>query len=1541
MPENVFQGFRLSPQQRLLWSLHREGPVYAAQVSVSFPPGIDGKALRRALESVVARHEILRTTFRRRPGVKVPFQVVAESAEPVWTVADAGVGEGWPGPERLLAERRLLALEAPGGSLLRALLHRGGPAGGVLVLTLPALCADTRTLANLLRELGAAYGSPPRTEETEEPEEPVQYLQFSEWQNDLFEDPDGVAGRQHWRELDLSPLLPLKLPWAAAAAATSAAVPELRGVGVRIDPGTARAVEALAAARQATVSAVLLTCWQLLLWRLTGQTDVVAGALCDGRKFADLGPALGLFAKAVPVASRWEPHFRFHDMLRRVQQAEETAVELQEFLIPGEESSSPRGLEAVDVHFELAEETFAAAGDPWTAIGEPQALIDRCRLKLFCRHSPGSLMLHVGHDPDVLPAAPVARLAAQLAALLAAVVADPQAPVGELAAPGEVERHWLTRELNDTGRPAGAVAQEPVPLRIARQASLYPDRVAVQFEERRITYGDLDRSANRLAHRLRSRGVGPEVVVGLLVERSIEMVVGLLAVLKAGGAYLPLDPSLPAQRLAVLLEQAGVPVVLAQDRWLGKLPPGTVAVSLDGDPDPASGLPDPASAGSPAPPAAPAPENAAYVLFTSGSTGRPKGVVVEHRQLSHYAAAVAGRLGLDESKEGAAYALISTFAADLGNTMLFPALCGGGCLHVISAERASDPEAYAEYAERHGIDALKIVPTHFAALLQADRPERVVPRALLVLGGEACSWELIDRVAALAPACRVLNHYGPTETTVGVTVQPLVPSPWAARPSRPPIGRPLADVRAHLLGVGGAPVAAGTMGELFFGGAGVSRGYLGGPDLTAERFVPDPFGAEPGARLYRTGDLARRSDDGGFELIGRADHQVKLRGFRIELGEIEALLAGHPGVRAAVAMLREDQPEQKRIVAYVVPGSTAPAVQELRDLLSARLPEPMVPSAFVILDALPLTPNGKIDRRALPEPDRAEAQAAYAAPSNEIEMRLAEIWQEILKVDPIGVYDNFFALGGDSILAIQVISRARKAGLELQAWQIFQHQTIADLAAAAGTGPAVAAEQGAVVGEALLTPIQRWFFARGAENLNHWNQAALLDVREPLHPALLSAAVARLLSYHDALRARFEPTPVGWRQMILAESEEAGDARVATVDLSTLSGALLARTLEAAASAVQTSLNIGRGPVLRLAHFLLGARSRRLLIAVHHLVVDGISWRILLEDLQSLYTAMAVGEEPALPKKTTSFRHWGERLSAHVATGGLDGELDHWTAIAAAPVAALPADRPGGEDRVEAARTCSIELSEEETRQLLQEVPAAYHSQINDVLLTALAQAFAEWTGDRRLLLQLEGHGREPLFPDVDLSRTVGWFTTRFPVLLELAEDPGAGPGEDLKAIKEQLRRIPQHGIGFELLRYLSDAPDVAEKLRAAAVPQVTFNYLGQFDQVLAADSLLLPATEPCGPVRSPGDRRDAPIEVGGAVLRGRLRLTWTYGGERYRDETIREVADAFLRRLRALIAHCLSPEAGGFTPSDFPLAALDEEGLGRLADLLSLAAER
>ncbi len=636
------------------------------------------------------------------------------------------------------------------------------------------------------------------------------------------------------------------------------------------------------------------------------------------------------------------------------------------------------------------------------------------------------------------------------------------------------------------------------------------------------------------------------------------------------------------------------------------------------------------------------------------------------------------------------------------------------------------------------------------------------------------------------------------------------------------------------------------------------------------------------------------------------------------------MLNTHPLIGEAVVLAREDTPGEKRLVAYLVTKpDTAPSISELREFLRQKLPEYMTPAAFVTLDALPLTENGKLDRRALPAPDvtRPELEEIYAAPSNAREEMLAEIWAKVLGLERVGIHDNFFELGGDSILSIQIIARANQAGFRLSPKQVFQCQTVAELAAAAETVPSIEAEQGLVTGPAPLTPIQRWFFEHRLPEHDHWNQALLFETRQALSPALLEQAVQRLIEHHDALRLRFTPEEAGWRQTI---AESGVSTTFTVIELSGLPEAERLSTLEAKAAELQASLSLSEGPLLRVVYFDLGNQEAgRLLIIIHHLAVDGVSWRILLEDLQMAYRQLSHGEAIALPPKTTSFKRWAERLSEYARSETVMAEQFYWLDEIRAQAARLPVDYSGGANTEASARSVAVSLTVEETRALLQEAPEAYHTQINDILLTALGQSLREWTGARSLLVDMEGHGREDIFDNADLSRTVGWFTTIYPAFLRL--EKAFNPGEVLKSVKEQLRAIPQRGLGYGLLRYLSGDEEIAQALRRLPQAEVSFNYLGQLDQALPADSLLAPARESSGPVHSPHGLRKHLLDVRGSVARGQLHLVWTYSENAHRRATIERLARSYIEALRGLIAHCQSPEVGGHTPSDFPLAQLDQ----------------
>jgi amino acid adenylation domain-containing protein len=1092
----VSQGFRLSPQQKQAWAARQAGAPAAARCAVRIEGPLRAAPLEAALRQTVERHEILRTGFHSLPGMKFPVQVVGV-ASVSWeaiSLRDAAAAE----QQRIVDQ--LFAQTVPRGdetdaddarvARVRASLLGLSDERHVLLLSLPALAADEHALENLTAELARRYAA--GVGAGEEADDPVQYVQFSEWQNELLEDEadaEAGAGREFWRRQlshdHAAPRLPFEGRPAGAGFETASVAFEL---GARV----LRDAEAAACAEDATVESALLAGWHALLWHLLRHETVVVCRRFDGRKFDELRAAVGIYDAELPIPvtlEEGEESLAFSRLVRRVGNIVRDGERWQEYF-PWP-SGEGRGSFAYGFDYAEASRPYAAGGVVFT-LAERRGGASRFKLKLRCTRHPDKLAAELQYDAGLYECADVELLARRYARLLGDALGDPRRAVSRLNVVGADERRRVLEEFNDTREefPGGVCFHELFEAQVARA----PEATAVVCEDERLTYGELNARANRLAHHLRALGTEPESRVALLAERSTQTVVALLAVLKAGGAYVPLDAALPPARLASMLEDSGATVLIRERRAgvdsevassevassevalsnsadLMTGARGVTVVCLDAD----AGAIAAGSAENPGVVAAD--HNLAYVIYTSGSTGRPKGVAVEHRQLSNYVHTIRQRLALPAP---ANYAIVSTFAADLGHTMTFPALASGGTLHVISQERSADAPALADYFSRHEIDCLKIVPSHLAALLASDDAGRVLPRRRLILGGEAAPPELAARVRRLAPACRVFNHYGPTETTVGVlTHEVAAPASEvvtgggepdsttdeggareAAARRTLPLGRAIANARVYLLDAELQPVPFGAPGELHVAGAPVARGYLNHAAATAEKFVPDPFAAEPGARLYRTGDVARFLPDGNLEFLGRRDQQVKIRGYRVELGEVESAVRRHAGVRECVVVargaVRSDESGsnsangERRIVAYVVAQrGQRPGVAELRAAVHGWLPEYMTPSAFVVLDKLPLTPNGKVDLRALPSPEETQSGREYVAPRTDLEDVLAGLWAEVLGCERVGVHDNFFELGGHSLLAMRITSRLREIfRVELQLRALFEATTVEDLARA-------------------------------------------------------------------------------------------------------------------------------------------------------------------------------------------------------------------------------------------------------------------------------------------------------------------------------------------------------------------------------------------------------------------------------------------------------------------------------------------------------------
>jgi len=1044
MQEQFLEGFRISPQQKRLWTLQQSASSqpYRATFAVKIAGNLNLKVLEAALQNLVSNYEILRTNFQCLQGMALPLQIINNHSVPAIVYHNlSGIDSEAQAAqiEKLFAEVSSRVFDLKYGHVLDICLVILSPDLHLLLVGMPALVADRVTVKNFVQEISRFYATNLQGKELSD--QPLQYADIAEWQNELFEGADAEVGKEYWRKNNILNFVDISLPSEKKNEIKVEFKPEV--VAVQLDNQVVAEIKNIAQKYNTSTSVFILTCWLVLLWRIAGNSDIVVGTYCEGRSYEQLESALGLFAKYLPVYSHFEEKLKFSENLKQVSESVREAFKWQESFTweqVTELTDKARGcFFPVCFDFEEQEADFSEANLSFS-IDKQYICLEPFKVKLSCSQQDESLIAEFHYDSNLFQSEDISRLVGQFQTLLESTVSEPETAISELEILSDRDRHQLLVEFNQSSISNPKFPQDScIHQLFEKQAEQTPDRIAIVFENQQLTYRELNKKANCLAHYLQNLGVGPEVVVALYTDRSLDAIVGLLAILKAGGAYLPLDTALPAASLAFRWQDARSPVLLTQTHLAANLsdrPPQVIC--LDADWDAIAKLPDRN------PNSEVTTQNLVYVLFTSGSTGKPKGVAVEHGQLLNYLNGIWEKL---ELPTGASFATVSTLAADLGNTAIFPSLCGGGCLHVVSSHRTTDPAALAEYFNRHAIDCLKIVPSHLAALLAAAPPEQILPRQCLVLGGEAASWELISQVQQHAPNCRILNHYGPTEATVGTTTFTVQNRPTS---QTVPLGRALPNCYTYVLDRHHKPAPIGIPGELYIGGSGLARGYLNRPAEQAERFIANPFVS--GERLYKTGDLACYLPDGNLEFLGRVDHQVKIRGFRIELGEIETVLSQHPQVRQAVVSLREDEPGNQRLVAYAVPDSdrsASLAANDLQSFLRQRLPEYMMPSAFVLLKSLPLTANGKIDRRSLPVPDsvRPELAAAYVAPQTDIERAIATIWQEMLHLDRVGIHDNFFDLGGHSLLIVQLYSKLQGVfNRTISITDIFKYPTINSLA---------------------------------------------------------------------------------------------------------------------------------------------------------------------------------------------------------------------------------------------------------------------------------------------------------------------------------------------------------------------------------------------------------------------------------------------------------------------------------------------------------------
>ncbi|WP_430113425.1 amino acid adenylation domain-containing protein, partial [Paenibacillus sp. B1-35] len=1099
----------------------------------------------------------------------------------------------------------------------------------------------------------------------------------------------------------------------------------------------------------------------------------------------------------------------------------------------------------------------------------------------------GTIQLALSYNEHLYDSKFMTRVVGHLNRLLAVGLHELELDIVRVDMLSEDEKFQLLQSFNDTEK--DYPRDRTIHQLVEEQVKRVPEATAVVFEGRRLSYAELNERANRLARTLRSVGVLPNQLVGLMARRSLEMVVGILAVLKAGGAYVPIDPEYPEERIRYILENSDAQLLLTQRELQQQVPFEGIVLALDDEQaysDDGTNL-EPVSG----------PNDLAYVIYTSGTTGKPKGVMLEHRGLVSLKLMFADRLGITEHDRIVQFASLSF---DASCWEVFKALYFGAALYIPTAETILDNRLFESYMNEHAITAAILPPTYSAYL----NPDRLPSLTKLVTGGSAVSAEFVQQ---WKPKVHYFNAYGPTEASIVTTL-------WDADEDQQerrviPIGRPLANHRIFILDAHLQLVPPGVDGELCVAGVGLARGYLNHPELTAEKFVKHPFA--PGERLYRTGDLARWLPDGNIEYLGRIDHQVKIRGFRIEIGEIEEQLLKIDSVQETMVIAREGKSGQE-LCAYLVAGRPL-TLGELRSALAQKLPNYMIPAHFVQLPRMPLTPNDKIDRKALPAPEgNALTGGAYVAPRNEAERTLADVWQAVLNADRVGVTDHFFELGGDSIKSIQVSSRLHQAGYKLEIRDLFKYPTISQLSLhVKPIGHTI--DQGEVTGETALTPIQHWFFESSFANPHHFNQSVMLSRKERFEEETVRQVLQKLAEHHDALRMVFRKTEQGFSQRNRAIQE----GGLFTLDVFDFKGTEnTAQAVEAKATDIQAGIDLEKGPLVKAGLFRC-ADGDHLLLAVHHAVVDGVSWRILMEDFALGYEQAGKSEEIRFPAKTDAYRTWSEQLAAYAQSPEMAKERAYWQAVEQIAVPALPKDLEADVTTQQDSESLFVRLTPEETELLLKRVHRAYNTEMNDILVTALGIAVRKWTGHERVRINLEGHGRESIGTDIDITRTVGWFTTKFPVVLE--PETNRDLAYQIKQVKESLRRIPNKGLGYGVCRYLSKSED---GFVWGAEPEINFNYLGQFDDDVNQDEIGISSYSSGSPA-SDRQARSFVLDINGMVLDGALSLDLSYSRKQYRKETMEAFAQRLEQSLRELITHCAGKEHTELTPSDVQFKGL------------------
>ncbi|QXU43268.1 non-ribosomal peptide synthetase [Pedobacter sp. D749] len=1494
IPDSVY--YDLSHSQRRLWALSHQpgsGLAYNLVGTHVLEGDLDVEAFRRAFGEVVSRHEILRTGFHEVSGE--PVQQVEPFSSMGFSVVYRdlrGLSEDSVELQEIIREEVSKPFDLSEAGLLRSQLLHLSADRYLFVFTMHHIISDGWSMRVLLKEVSVLYlyykkgGAYPLAELR------LQYRDYARWQVQELADP-AHRSRAYWKEQFSGqlPLLSVRGDKSRPVQKSYNGSREHFMIGADVSDG----LSMLSRSHDSTLYMGVLTSLYILLYKYSHQRDIIIGTPVSGRSHRDLEEQIGFYVNTLALRMQFEESWSYIGLLRRVKERclEAFAHDqypfdclLEDLSLVRDPGRSP--LFDVMLTFEGSGSSEEMLEGITISNNETELPVSKFDLTWIVVSGESGLSVNIEYNTDLFSREWILQLGSHYQELLRSIVLNPDMRLHELncLTTAEAERFHQVPFFSFPLGTLHSVFEERV---LAGGSS-----VALSYQGASLSYSELSFRSNQLARYLRDvQGVTANDLIGILLSPGLDMVVSVLGILKAGGGYVPLDPSYPEDRIGFMVKDSSVKAVLTT---------GSFSVLLGSCSGPTVLLVDEVFSGQGSYSGASLadlnnPADTAYVIYTSGSTGTPKGVSVSHSNVMNL-------LFHDdfeyEFSSSDVWVLAHSLCFDFSVWELFGSLLNGGRLVVISRDTARNTMAFADMLETERVSVLNQTPSMFSNLLTEilERDHIRLGLRYVIFGGEALKPGMLQLWHKRYPDVRLVNMYGITETTVHVTIKEIGESEITCGQSN--IGVPFKSHYICLVDDLLCPVPDGSVGEIIVGGASVSGGYLNRESLSGERFISLP--GRPSERFYRSGDLAVRMPNGEYVYMGRKDMQVKIRGYRIETGEIESVLMGHSSVRSAAVLARTDASGIASLCAYY---SVTEALDssEVRNYLRMHLPDYMLPSVYIKVDSIPYTSNGKADYDQLKSIVLAEEEEKpLALPETEIQSVLLSVWQGVLNRFHLGIDDNFFEVGGDSIKAIQISSRLYKEGYKLEVRQLFEHPTIR-LQSLYVSPVVVVADQGAVHGEVLLSPVQQWFFGSGHPDRHHYNQSVMLAVPSGLDESGLSSILTALQRHHDILRVYYKEAGRDIRQLT-------GDlSHPVSVKVLDLRGKInWQQQMHDSGQQVQESMDLSSGPLLKVVLFRLDSGDRLLLVS-HHLVIDGVSWRILFEDLDQLTIQYRNGEEYKLPLKTDSYQRWVSGLLAHVPV--LQSlEQDYWAAVVERSLGSKLWPSFEGSYQTGEMGVVSFTLDRDETEMLLTGVNGAYNTEINDILLTGLFRSLHQEYGQDRLLVSMEGHGREEILAGVDISRTVGWFTSIYPLLLEVSV--GSSISDQLIAVKEQLRQVPSRGIGYGILAYLGNGV-----LSGSISPEISFNYLGQFDSD-TADKEFDIATESSGQSRSPRTQSTFVLDISGMIVSGELTLELGYHQLHIPAEQAVRLKDHYHNALKEIINHCANLETKQLTPSDF-----------------------